>query len=487
MRLALKQTNSSAIPGTAIPGTASPGGQAIPATAAICGPLFRAQAGGELYLWESAALSIWCLLTDSPLQKRVPASWVTVSRRVWRSLLPGAGADAFCCSRATAERLEFAAGQRRELLDAQPITATQRDWLYFWANTWDASSWNEVGLDVTGGWTLPEWWLSIREAADLDRDENLSAERVVDYLLRDVVGMVEKLPRNLPAPADVDWLDLVDKLGRYATLTERFDEELESAKLEALKEFAYGASHEINNPLANIAGRAQNLFAEETHPEKKRALATIAAEAFRAHDMIGDIMLVARPPRLSKTKVDLPKLLAEIAQGRRERVTMANVSIDVEQQHVDAQHVDAQHVDAQHVAQQRSTEGRSAVGTGSESLFEVLVDKTHIRESIELLIDNSHDAIGKAGAIRLQWIVLDFGGIDIVVQDDGAGVPDSVRPHIFEPYFSGREAGRGLGIGLSKCWVIAQAHGGSISCQSSPGCTRFTLHLPRSDEEPGDE
>jgi hypothetical protein len=382
--------------------------------------------------------------------------------------------------------LEFAAGQRRELLrrellDAQPITATQRDWLYFWANTWDASSWNEVSLDATGGWTLPEWWLSIRDAADLDRDENLSAERVVDYLLREVVGMVEKLPRNLPAPPDVDWLDLVDKLDRYATLTERFDEELESAKLEALKEFAYGASHEINNPLANIAGRAQNLFAEETHPEKKRALATIAAEAFRAHDMIGDIMLVARPPRLNKTFVDLPKLLAEIAQGRLERVTMANVSVDVEQQHVE------QHVEQQQVEQQRSTEGRSAVGTGSESLFEVLVDKTHIRESIELLIDNSLDAIGKVGAIQLQWIELECGGIDIVVQDDGAGIPDSVRPHIFEPYFSGREAGRGLGIGLSKCWVIAQAHGGSISCQSSPGCTRFTLHLPGSDEEPGDE
>lgn len=468
MRLALKQTISTANPGNANPGSPNPGtanpSVEIPATAATCRPLFRAQAGGELYLWESAALTIWCLLTDLSLQKRVPpssgtASWGTLSRRVWRSLVQGAAADvearALCCSPETAERLEFAAGQRRELLHAQPITAPQRDWLYFWANTWDAPSWNEVGLDDDGGWHLPEWWLSIRDAAgaDLNWEKRPSPERVVDYLLGEVVGLAEKLPRNLPAPADVDWLELVEKLGRYETLAKRFDEELESAKLEALKEFAYGASHEINNPLANIAGRAQSLFAEETHPEKKRALATIAAEAFRAHDMIGDIMLVARPPRLNKTKVDLQELLAEIAQGRRERVTMANVSIDVEQQPSQL----------------------------------VSVDKTHIRESIELLIDNALDAIGKAGGIRLQWIVLECGDIDIVVQDDGAGIPDSVRPHIFEPYFSGREAGRGLGIGLSKCWVIAQAHGGSISCQSSPGCTRFTIHLPGSvDEEPGD-
>jgi len=71
-----------------------------------------------------------------------------------------------------------------------------------------------------------------------------------------------------------------------------FDE----ARLEAVRAFAYGAGHEINNPLANIAARAQALLVDEVHPERRRKLATIVDQAFRARDMIGGLMVFARPP-----------------------------------------------------------------------------------------------------------------------------------------------------------------------------------------------
>src|SRR3954465_2974652 len=83
---------------------------------------------------------------------------------------------------------------------------------------------------------------------------------------------------------------------------------VESAKLQALYNFAYGLSHEINNPLANIATRAQTLLAEEKDPERRRKLATIVQQAFRAHEMIADLMLFARPPALRPERVDLAKL-----------------------------------------------------------------------------------------------------------------------------------------------------------------------------------
>ena len=55
------------------------------------------------------------------------------------------------------------------------------------------------------------------------------------------------------------------------------------------------------------------------------------------------------------------------------------------------------------------------------------------------------------------------------VTDNGPGIPPHVRPHVFDPFYSGREAGRGLGFGLPKCWRIDELHGGRIEVDSEPG------------------
>ena len=83
---------------------------------------------------------------------------------------------------------------------------------------------------------------------------------------------------------------------------------VEAAKLQALYNLAYGLSHEINNPLANIATRAQTLLIDEKDPERRRKLATINQQAFRAHEMIADLMLFARPPAMTPEPTDLAAL-----------------------------------------------------------------------------------------------------------------------------------------------------------------------------------
>jgi C4-dicarboxylate-specific signal transduction histidine kinase len=66
-----------------------------------------------------------------------------------------------------------------------------------------------------------------------------------------------------------------------------------------------------------------------------------------------------------------------------------------------------------------------------------------------------------------------------LVTDDGPGIAPDVRPHIFDPFFSGREAGRGLGFGLSKAWRIVTEHGGQLTVESpaEPGA-RLSIELP---------
>jgi C4-dicarboxylate-specific signal transduction histidine kinase len=72
-------------------------------------------------------------------------------------------------------------------------------------------------------------------------------------------------------------------------------------------------------------------------------------------------------------------------------------------------------------------------------------------------------------------------GVEITVRDDGPGIAPDVLTHLFEPFFSGRQSGRGLGMGLAKCWRIVTLHGGRIDVETAPDAgTTFRIRLPQS-------
>jgi signal transduction histidine kinase len=252
---------------------------------------------------------------------------------------------------------------------------------------------------------------------------------------------------------------LAERLARMAELECAFDVALEAAKLNALKEFAYGASHEINNPLANISARAQTLLQDERDPERRRRLAAINAQAFRAHEMIADVMLFARPPRIERRAVDLVGLVASLLDEMSEPAAAQHTQI-----------------------------------LWNPPLEPILAnaDAVHLRVALKALVANALEALAEGGRIE---IVVSRGmssrprsattdtsdSVEIVISDSGPGIPDHVRSHIFDPFFSGREAGRGLGMGLPKCWRIVREHGGRIDVDSSSGRgATFKIVLPAS-------
>jgi signal transduction histidine kinase len=247
---------------------------------------------------------------------------------------------------------------------------------------------------------------------------------------------------------------LVRRLVRLRQLETEFQTMLEHEKLEALKELAYGASHEINNPLANISTRAQTLMREETDPERRRKLAVINAQAFRAHEMISDMMLFARPPALERKPVELTALADQVIAELRE---------------------------------QAESQGTSLLRVTADQPWIVPADANYLAVAIKALCTNSLEAIGRGGNVEIfiqpaaAGTHGNAGGswMEILVSDDGPGIPPEVRRHLFDPYFSGREAGRGLGLGLSKCWCIIRQHGGRIEVASQPDRgTTFTITLP---------
>lgn len=228
-----------------------------------------------------------------------------------------------------------------------------------------------------------------------------------------------------------------------------FEERLERAKLDALKELAYGASHEINNPLANISARAQTLLRDEADPERRRALEAIQHQALRAHEMISDLMLFARPPRLEVR----PVVIAAIA-----REVLGEIRAECQRRQI-------------------ATELAAPEGT-----LQVDGDPVQLAVALKAVATNAMEAIGAGGSI---WVTLrpldgERGGVRIEVRDDGPGIDPAARPHLFEPFFSGREAGRGLGFGLPKAWRIVTLHGGKL--WAAPAADRgavFVIELPR--------
>ncbi len=227
------------------------------------------------------------------------------------------------------------------------------------------------------------------------------------------------------------------------------DARLEREKLAAMKELAYGASHEINNPLANIAARAQTLLRDEAHPERRRALESIHQQAMRAHEMISDLMLFARPPELQVEQFDLVGLLSEIVADMQSACDERNVRLLLQ------------------------TENQPR---------EITADRQQLRVAVGAVCTNALEAIGESGSISLNLRAdADPVAATIEITDTGPGISEEVRRHLFDPFFSGREAGRGLGFGLSKCWQIITSHGGTIAVSSEPGVgTTITLQLPAS-------
>jgi signal transduction histidine kinase len=222
------------------------------------------------------------------------------------------------------------------------------------------------------------------------------------------------------------------------------DPALEREKLEALAEFAAGAGHEMNNPLAVIAGRAQLLLRDETDPERRRELAVIHTQALRVVEMIGDLMLFARPPQPKLAPCDLAAVLKRIADEFTPRAADAGCTFTLR---------------------------------CDDAPLTVTADESQLTVAVRALCTNALEAVGKAGHIELGARQSD-AGVQITVRDDGPGITPEIRRHLFDPFFSGRSAGRGLGTGLSKCWRIVTNHGGTVEVESAPGAgATFTITL----------
>lgn len=207
----------------------------------------------------------------------------------------------------------------------------------------------------------------------------------------------------------------------------------ENARLASLAEFCAGAGHEINNPLGTILGRIQLLLASETRPDIRESYATIASQAERIRDMIGDLMVFARPPIPQRVHLNLVDVVNGALVNWRNRFPAIEWAV-----------------------------------AAPAPLPAVMVDRAQFLVVLDELYANAHHAVQRVVRPRIETrMEMDKSNLSVRIVDNGAGFSESEKPHLFDPFFSARQSGRGLGFGLSKCWRIITIHGGSISIERS--------------------
>jgi signal transduction histidine kinase len=221
-------------------------------------------------------------------------------------------------------------------------------------------------------------------------------------------------------------------------------------RLEAMAEFAAGAGHEINNPVATIKARVDLLLRGETDPQRRQWLAVIGGQAERIRDMIGDAMLFGRPPQPEKESLELAPVVQSVMDNLAERAGQSGCTLQL---------------------------------TADDDV-QVWADPIQLQVVLTELITNSINALSDGGPIRIEIQAADtpVDSCDALIRvtDNGIGLSEIDRKHLFNPFYSGRQAGRGLGFGLPKCWRIVSNHRGRIEVESADGGpTTFSVYWPK--------
>jgi signal transduction histidine kinase len=227
---------------------------------------------------------------------------------------------------------------------------------------------------------------------------------------------------------------------------------LESHKLRAIGTLVAGVAHELNNPLNNTMLTASMLvedFETLSDEEKKDMLNDVISETERARSVVKNLLDFAREGEARLTSLQLTELVEDSARLVANQVRFAKVDFKVECE---------------------------------ANLPRIHADEQKLKQVFVNLLLNAVDVLPSGGEIRVRVKKDPMPGfVQVMVQDNGPGIPEHIQSRIFEPFFT-TKGHKGTGLGLSVSRGIIKKLGGYIYLKSSPGQgTTFTVSLPSTD------
>jgi signal transduction histidine kinase len=209
---------------------------------------------------------------------------------------------------------------------------------------------------------------------------------------------------------------------------------------------AAGIAHQLKNPLAIINNAAFNLQRSSLarDPAAARQLEIIREEVDRADGIITRIMGYAE---LSEGRVE-PVDPRALVQSALAQVFPAGLAAGVKIE--------------------------TDLAKDTPTLF---VQRRHLEEALVNLLQNARDAVGERGTVRVSLRRLGEDWVQLAIEDDGPGIPPELRVRVFEPYFTTKP--RGSGMGLAIVQHVCELYGGRVRIESPLGKgTRFVLEFP---------
>src|SRR5881397_2721378 len=270
----------------------------------------------------------------------------------------------------------------------------------------------------------------VRMAGHLSRQ----LSRPIDEL----VGWTRLIRRRMPLPAGPptrgapEFEALRQALRELATALDAARErELEAERLRAFREVARRVAHEIKNPLTamRIAVDQVKRSGGQADGGSAMAVEVLSAETDRLERLAREFADFGRLPEGPQSEVDVVELLQEL--GRTAVPEGVKVSVE-------------------------ANGGRRTV----QGYYDPL------RRALSNLLRNAAEAMGGRGAIEVR-VTGDGRGMAITIADHGPGIPRALRQRVFEPYFTTKHDGTGLGLALVR--QTLEAHGGTITAGETPG------------------
>jgi two-component system NtrC family sensor kinase len=218
-------------------------------------------------------------------------------------------------------------------------------------------------------------------------------------------------------------------------------------RLAAIGKMAAHVTHEIRNPLSsiglNIELLEEELARDTTRSEPRALLTAIAREVERLGLLSEEYLRLARLPSPRMEAEDVAAVVRDVVDFARPEVERSGLSITLDV---------------------------------SEPVPPALFDEAQIRQALLNLLRNAREAMSDGGAIEVH-VRADGMSVAIDIDDRGGGIPEDIRAHVFDPFFSTKGEGTGLGLPITR--QIAVAHGGTLGCEPREGGgTRFRLTLP---------
>lgn len=220
----------------------------------------------------------------------------------------------------------------------------------------------------------------------------------------------------------------------------------QTEKITAMQTMSAGLAHEVRNPLnaakLQLELLERRLRRECDDPKLLEPTDLAQKEIERLTALLNDFLTFARPSELHAQERDVAAIVRQV-------------------------------VDLEHVAASAQRKDLRLVAAPAQLVARV--DAAKIHQIVLNLVRNAIEAVGPGGHCEVE-LTPDEGAFVIRVQDNGPGIPDDVRRRIYEPFFSTKEGGTGLGMSIVHSLVVL--HGGTIAIETSKQGTRFDVRIP---------